>query len=68
MIGELLAVDHLAVERVERTQLIRRHALETQPGALGFVRPAEADATVKIVRVNGCAPGDPQYPLRFLNR
>ena len=35
------------------------------PGALGFVRPAEADATVKIVRVNGFAPGDPQYPLRL---
>ena len=35
------------------------------PGAIGFVRPAEADATVKIVRVNGFAPGDPQYPLRL---
>ena len=38
------------------------------PGSIGFVRPEEADATVKIVRVNGCTPGDPQYPLRFLNR
>lgn len=35
------------------------------PGAIGFVRAAEVDATVKIVRVNGCAPGDPQYPLRL---
>ncbi len=35
------------------------------PGAIGFVRAAEADATVKIVRVNGFAPGDPQYPLRL---
>ncbi len=35
------------------------------PGAIGFVRPAEADATVKVVRVNGFAPGDPQYPLRL---
>ena len=35
------------------------------PGALGFVRAAEADASVKIIRVNGFAPGDPQYPLRL---
>ena len=35
------------------------------PGAIGFVRPAEADATVKVVRVNGFTPGDPQYPLRL---
>ena len=38
------------------------------PGAIGFVRPAEADATVKILRVNGYAPGDPQYPLRLVTR
>lgn len=35
------------------------------PGAIGFVLPSEADATVKILRVNGYAPGDPHYPLRL---
>ena len=35
------------------------------PGAIGFVRPAEADASVKILRVNGHAPGDPLYPLHM---
>lgn len=35
------------------------------PGAIGFVRTAEADGTVKVVRVNGYAPGDPHYPLRL---
>ncbi len=38
------------------------------PGAIGFVRPAEADATVKILKVNGFAPGDPQSPLRLASR
>ena len=38
------------------------------PGSIGFVRPDDADATVKIVRVNGCTPADPQYPLRFGSR
>ena len=38
------------------------------PGAIGFVRSAELDATVKTVRVNGFAPGDPQYPLRLAAR
>lgn len=38
------------------------------PGAIGFVRASEVDATVKVVRVNGCEPGDPQYPLRLTAR
>ena len=38
------------------------------PGAIGFVRPAEVDGTVKILRVNGFLPGDPQYPLRLVGR
>ena len=38
------------------------------PGAIGFVRSAELDATVKTVRVNGFAPGDPRYPLRLAAR
>lgn len=35
------------------------------PGAIGFVRAADVDATVKVVRVNGVAPGDPRYPLHL---
>ena len=37
------------------------------PGAIGFVRASEVDATVKVLRVNGCAPGDPKYPLHLPN-
>jgi len=38
------------------------------PGAIGFVRAAEVDGTVKMLRVNGYAPGDAHYPLRFASR
>jgi ABC-type phosphate transport system substrate-binding protein len=38
------------------------------PGAIGFIRAAEADSSVKIIRVNGLAPGDPQYPLRLVSQ
>ena len=38
------------------------------PGAIGFVRAGEVGASVKAVRVNGYAPGDPQYPLRVASR
>jgi len=38
------------------------------PGAIGFVRAADADASVKVVRVNGLAPGDPRYPLNLAGR
>ena len=33
------------------------------PGAIGFVRASDVDNTVKALRLNGHAPGDPQYPL-----
>jgi ABC-type phosphate transport system substrate-binding protein len=35
------------------------------PGAIGFVRASDVDGTVKVLHVNGYAPGDPQYPLRL---
>lgn len=35
------------------------------PGAIGFVRASDADASVKVVRVNGYGPADSQYPLRL---
>ena len=37
------------------------------PGALGFARAADVDGSVKVLRVNGYAPGDPRYPLRLPN-
>ena len=33
------------------------------PGAIGFVRASELDDSVKLVRVNGLAPGEEGYPL-----
>ena len=38
------------------------------PGAIGFVRASDADGTIKVLRVNGYAPGDPRYPLRLTTR
>ena len=53
-------------QRAENLSVLsERRFIFNVPGAIGFVRAAEADATVKIVRVNGHAPGDPQYPLRL---
>ena len=34
-------------------------------GAIGYVRPEEVDASVKVLRVDGLAPGDPGYKLKF---
>ena len=33
------------------------------PGAIGLVRLADVDATVKPLAINGAAPGEPSYPL-----
>ena len=35
------------------------------PGVIGYVRAREADATVKIVKIDGLAPGEPNYPLKL---
>ncbi|HLL75489.1 MAG TPA: hypothetical protein VK421_09510 [Pyrinomonadaceae bacterium] len=35
------------------------------PGALAYVPASEVDPSVKVVRVDGLAPGDPGYRLRF---
>ena len=35
------------------------------PGAVGYVRPEEVDASVKVLRVDGLAPGDPGYKLKL---
>lgn len=35
------------------------------PGAIGFARLSEVDDTVKVVRLDGHAPSDPEYGLRL---
>jgi hypothetical protein len=37
------------------------------PGAIGFVRASDVDATVKVLRLNGFALNDPHYPLHAIN-
>ena len=34
-------------------------------GAIGYVAAGEVDASVKVVRVDGLAPGDPGYKLKL---
>jgi len=38
------------------------------PGAIGYVRAAELDASVKAIRVDGRAPGDSLYRLKLPQR
>lgn len=37
------------------------------PGAIGYVRAHEVDASVKVVRVEGRLPGEPGYKLKFVS-
>lgn len=41
---------------------VRRFVVNV-PGAIGLVRLADVDATVKPIAINGLPPGDPGYPL-----
>ena len=43
-------------------ELVRRFLVNV-PGAIGFVRQEDTDASVKTVRIDGVMPGAPNYPL-----
>ena len=38
------------------------------PGAIGYVRFSDVDATVKVIRIDGRLPDDKDYELRLLPR
>ncbi len=38
------------------------------PGAIGYVRASDVDATVKVIRVNGHLPADREYSLHLQPR
>ena len=38
------------------------------PGAIGYLRPEDVDDSVKVVRVDGHLPTDPDYPLKIEER
>ncbi len=38
------------------------------PGAIGYARAAEVDESVKFVRVDGRAPGEPGYKIKLARR
>jgi ABC-type phosphate transport system substrate-binding protein len=37
----------------------------SEPGAIGYLRATETDNTVKVLKVEGKAPGDPNYPIKM---
>jgi hypothetical protein len=38
------------------------------PGAIGYVKASDVDNTVKVIKINGRSPDDPEYPLRIESR
>jgi hypothetical protein len=38
------------------------------PGAIGYMRPSDVDASVKVLRIDGHYPNDAQYALRVPER
>jgi phosphate transport system substrate-binding protein len=40
-----------------------RQAVAAAPGGIGFIRAADVDDSVKVVKINGIAPGQPNYPI-----
>ena len=64
--GEFTGEVQAAPKHLSSAVGVRRFVFNV-PGALGFTHAADVDGSVKILRVNGYAPGDAQYPLRLNN-
>lgn len=41
-----------------------RQLVAALPGAVGFIAASDVAADMKVLRINGKLPGDPDYPLR----
>lgn len=53
-----------APKRLATSAGVRRFVFNV-PGAIGYVRADEVDDSVKILRVDGRLPGDPDYRIRM---
>lgn len=49
--------------RVENLREVKRRVAR-HPGGVSFIPASLADASVKVLRIHGALPGDPDYPLR----
>ena len=48
---------------IQSASLMLRFIFNT-PGAIGYVRADQVDASVKVVAIDGLLPGDAKYPLQ----
>lgn len=59
--------DLQATPKVLTTAAGMRKFVFNVPGAVGYLRANEVDASVKVVRVDGRLPGEPGYKLKFVS-
>jgi phosphate transport system substrate-binding protein len=57
--GEILEEPRLRTSTLDMIKTI-----SNVPGAIGYVRADEVDASVKVIRVDGLAPGDAGYRIK----
>jgi hypothetical protein len=57
-----------AAPRVIPTATAMKHIAASTPGALTYIFASQVDDTVKALKIDGFAPGDPQYPLKVDNK
>lgn len=62
-LAKLYRGDISAFPRAAASSGTARRIVAQAPNALAFVDAAAADATVKVLRIDGLAPGDPGYRL-----
>jgi YfiR/HmsC-like len=53
-----------AAPRLVPTATAMKHIASSTPGALTYIFASQVDDTVKALKIDGFAPGDPQYPLK----
>jgi ABC-type phosphate transport system substrate-binding protein len=53
--------------RVLSSSAVVLQFVSSNPGAIGYMRASAADGSVKVLKVDGKAPGDADYPIKIKN-
>ena len=56
--------DFLPCSKIVYSNDMTRQLVAALPGAVGFIAASDVAADMKVLRINGKLPGDPDYPLR----
>jgi ABC-type phosphate transport system substrate-binding protein len=62
-VAKIFRSESVSAPKIVYSQDMTNQLVSVIPGAIAFIEAKAAGPGVKVVKVNGLLPGDPQYPL-----